>query len=119
MAVLDQSTIDRICEMDLTGKQLVVISRGRRKDFEIRARIATVEGREGEGLVFHLQSGASQVVMGETDEDDPAPTASSATQVLVPLASAQGEQPSPRYLRGAVALDTGNVPLLTGELLIF
>jgi hypothetical protein len=122
MKELGSSVIDRICEENFTGRDLVVISRGRETDEEIRAKIARTE-RQGEGLVFHLQSGAMKTVMGETDEDEPAPTPSPAVRAFVAFVHMKGEirhdEVYLRYLPNATMYDQAGNRLLIGEALIF
>ncbi len=122
MKVLDSSVVSRVCEADFTGQGLVVISRGREKDVSVEAKIARTE-RQGDGLVFHLQSGAQQTVMGLTDEDEPAPTPSPAVRAFIAFADMRpeirGDEVYLGYLPDATMYDQAGNRLLIGEALIF
>lgn len=123
MKVMDSSVVERIVEADFTGKQLVVISRGRETDVSIEAKIARTE-RQGDGLVFHLQSGAMQTVMGVTDEDEPKPTPSTAVRAFVAFVDMrpeirEGDEVYLGHLPDATMYDKAGNRLLIGEATIF
>ncbi len=122
MKVMEGSVIDRVCEADFTGQRIVVMSRGREKNVSVEALIARTE-RQGDGLVFHLQSGAQQTAMGETEEDEPKPTPSTAVRAFIAFTDMRpeirGDDVYLGYLLDATMYDQAGYRLFIGEATIF